>query len=517
VRALLKFGLIVVVAAAAIIVVLRLLFPLPTLEGRDESAALAASADTTLGAALLPAVAAHDEVSGVLPLHDGGDAFAARALLARAAEQTIDAQYYIWQNDTTGLMLLDELREAAERGVRVRLLIDDGGTSGLDRELAALNALPTMEVRLFNPFMLRTPKVLSYGFDFPRLNHRMHNKSFTVDGIASILGGRNIGDIYFAYGTGEHFFDLDVLAVGQAAADVSADFDRYWASGSSYPVDEVLPPAPNGLQLLRDAALEAGSSEPAEAYLEAIKGSALVQELVSASAPLEWVPVTLVSDDPAKGLGEAAEENLLVARLGELLATPETQVDLVSAYFIPGERGTAMLTGLAESGLPVRVLTNAEESTDVVIVHSAYAPYRRPLLTSGVELFELRADRGGSEQEQRSIFTSSASSLHAKTFAIDRKRIFIGSFNFDPRSARFNTEMGVLIESPEIAEALADFVDTEASFIAYSVTLGPAGKIEWVQTEEDGAKTVFQVEPNTTALERWLVWAFGFLPIEWML
>ncbi|MCB1488649.1 MAG: phospholipase D family protein, partial [Bauldia sp.] len=180
VKALLKFLLVVVVLAAAAVVILRLVFPLPSLDGRPESTALPASDQTRLGAALLPAIERHDGVSGVIPLLDGRDAFAARAVLARAAEESIDAQYYIWQTDTTGLILLDELRAAAERGVRVRLLVDDNGIPGLDRQLAALNALPTMQVRLFNPFTLRDPKLLSYAFDFPRLNHRMHNKSFTV-------------------------------------------------------------------------------------------------------------------------------------------------------------------------------------------------------------------------------------------------------------------------------------------------------------------------------------------------
>ncbi|SDB39263.1 phospholipase D family protein [Bauldia litoralis] len=518
-RTFLKFLLVVIVVAVAAIVILRLLYPLPSLDGRQVSTALPASADTRLGAALLPAIASRPDVSGVVPLLDGRDAFAARAVLARAAEESIDAQYYIWQTDTTGLILLDELRAATERGVRVRLLVDDNGIPGLDRQLAALNALPTMDVRLFNPFTLRDPKLLSYAFDFPRLNRRMHNKSFTVDGVATILGGRNIGDIYFAYGDGVHYFDVDALAVGPAATEVSADFDRYWASGSAYPAEEILAPAPDGLSLLTDAAAEARASEGAKAYVQAIAGSTLVQEFESGSEGLEWVPVTVVSDDPAKGLGEAPVSDLLVGKLHALLAQPESEVDLVSAYFVPGEEGTALLTGLAANDVAVRVLTNAQESTDVVVVHSAYARYRPELLDAGVTLYELRADQAGPPEEEAgfTIFGPSASSLHAKTFAIDGKRIFIGSFNFDPRSARLNTEMGVLIESPAMATGLSRFMQSEAPLVAYAVVPGPDGGLAWVTTEADGETTVFDVEPDTTGFQRWMVRFLGLLPIEWML
>lgn len=518
-RRFLKFLLIVIIVAVVAIVILRLVFPLPSLDGRTESTAIPVSAETRLGAALLPDMAAHEGVSGVLSLRDGRDAFAARALLARAAEQSIDAQYYIWETDTTGWLLLDEMRAAAERGVRVRLLLDDNGIPGLDRELAALDAMPTVEVRLFNPFTLRHPKMLSYAFDFPRLNHRMHNKSFTVDGAVSILGGRNIGDIYFAYGRGVHYFDFDALAVGEAAADVSADFDLYWASGSAYPAELILPAAPDGLQLIEDAAAAARATPEAEAYVAAIADSVLIRQLVAGTASLEWVPVTIVSDDPAKGLGEAPVDDLLIGRLADLLSAPESEVDLVSAYFVPAGRGTDLLAGLAERGIAVRVLTNAMESTDVMLVNAAYARYRPALLAAGVELFELRADHGGDQKDDPGVglFGSSAASLHAKTFAIDGQRIFIGSFNFDPRSARLNTEMGILVESPEIASALSRAMVTEVPLAAYTVRLAADGSIEWVRTEPDGEQTVLHTEPNTTAFQRWAAWLIGLLPIAWLL
>ena len=518
-RSILKFLLGLIVICAIAIVVLRFAFPLPSLDGRTESRALPASDQTPLGRALDPDIEAHQGDSGVIPLVDGREAFAARALLARAAQESIDAQYYIWQTDTTGFILLDELRAAAERGVRVRLLVDDNGIPGLDPELAALDALPTMEVRLFNPFTLRDPKLLSYAFDFPRLNRRMHNKSFTVDGVATILGGRNIGDIYFAFGDGVHYFDFDVMAVGQAATDVGEDFDGYWASASAYPADRILDPAPDGLTLLEDAAAAARASEGAKAYTQAIATSPLIERLIAGTLALEWVPVTLVSDDPAKGLGQAPDEDLLIGRLELLLTTPQSEVDLVSAYFVPGEEGTAELSALAERGLTVRVLTNAQESTDVLPVHAAYVHYRPALLEAGVQLYELKADDGwdGLDDDSFSLLGPSASSLHAKTFALDRERIFVGSFNFDPRSARLNTEMGVLIDSPIIAGALSDVMVEDVPVLAYSVRLTDDGELEWVETDSNGSEQVFDTEPNTTAFQRGLAWFIGLLPIEWLL
>ena len=216
----LRFLLILGIVAGFAILALRLTHPLPDLPRGEASSAIPPSEETALGAGLMPLMAEHENLSGVVPLADGRDALAARILLARAAQETIDVQYYIWQTDTTGWLLLEELRAAAARGVRVRMLLDDNGISGLDNVLADLDAMDNVEIRIFNPFTMRNSKMLSYAFDFFRLNRRMHNKSMTVDGVATVIGGRNIGDIYFAYGEGTAYFDLDVLVVGPAARDV---------------------------------------------------------------------------------------------------------------------------------------------------------------------------------------------------------------------------------------------------------------------------------------------------------
>jgi putative cardiolipin synthase len=511
-KTLLVLALLVGVGLAA----LKFTHPLPSRSGIEVGGAIPPSPDTQLGAAILALMADHPGQSGVVPLVDGRDALSARVLMARAAEVSIDVQYYIWQTDTTGWLLLDELRAAADRGVRVRLLLDDNGIPGLDDVLAALHAHSMIEVRLFNPFTMRHPRLLSYGFDFFRLNRRMHNKSITVDGVATILGGRNIGDIYFVYGPGTGYFDLDVLGVGPIAADVATDFDRYWNSASAYPADMILSLAPRGLARLSDAAATARQSVAASDYLAAIRASALVARVIAGDAILEWTEVTLMSDDPAKGLGQAGHGDLLISRLGALLGEVETSLDVVSAYLIPGRVGTDLFIDLVAEGRSVRLVTNSLAATDVPVVHSAWMNYRSELLDAGVTIYELRADPGGNRSRELSaILIGSSSSLHAKTFAIDGRRIFVGSFNFDPRSAMLNTEMGVIIESPRIAAALSQALDGRD--MVFEVTRSTGGALIWRELRPGGEEIVYTTEPNASRFRHILATVASWLPIEWIL
>src|SRR6056297_180730 len=512
----LRFLLKTVIVAALVIVVLRLTHPLPDPPTEQASTAIRANVDTRLGGALLPLIAEHEGLSGVVPLADGRDALTARILLARAAEASIDVQYYIWQTDTTGWLLLEELRAAAERGVRVRILLDDNGIPGLDSVLADLDGMENVEVRIFNPFTMRKPKLLSYAFDFFRLNRRMHNKSMTVDGLATVIGGRNIGDIYFAYGEGTAYFDFDALAVGPAAQDVSDNFDAYWTSDSSYDAADVLPLSEDGLAEMADAVAEAKNSSRGSDYAAAIVDAPIMARVLAGEDVLEWTTVTLVSDDPAKGVGKAEDDALLIGQLPEILGQPKRSLDLVSAYLIPGEAGTALIEGYLADGIRTRLVTNSLEATDVPVVHSAWMGYRDRLLREGAEILELRArpDRpeGASIQQ---LLTGSQSSLHAKTFAVDGERIFIGSFNFDPRSASLNTEMGFLIDSPEIAMNLSRALDRTETF--YEVSTGPYGAIRWTETTPDGETITFDREPNTSAFQRGMVTFMSWLPVEWIL
>jgi putative cardiolipin synthase len=477
--------------------------------------------DTRLGRACGPLVQAHADRSGIVPLPDGHDAFAARVLLADAAERTLDARYYIWHKDLSGTMLFAALRRAAERGVRVRLLLDDNNTAGLDTVLAALDAHANIEVRLFNPFKVRRWRLLAYLTDFSRLNRRMHNKSFTADSQATIIGGRNVGDEYFDAGQAPWFVDLDVLAIGPVVEEVSQDFERYWASASSIPANRVLPRAtPASLVAVATEGARIEHLPAATAYSEAIARSPFVRDLLAHLLTFDWSPTRMVSDDPAKGLGRAPEEAMLWHRLKASFDAPMRELRLVSPYFVPGSAGVEALTALARQGVQVTVLTNALEATDVAAVHAGYAKRRGALLAAGVALFELKRAGPGrptrGERRGRGGSGSSGSSLHAKTFSMDRSRVFIGSFNFDPRSARLNTEMGFVIDSPALASAMAERFANDVPTRAYQVDLDDAGRLRWID-RQDGVAIARDAEPGTTAWRRLVVALLSVLPIEWLL
>jgi putative cardiolipin synthase len=491
---------------------------LPPLDGRIPTTALTDTGATPLGQAVAPLVAAHPGQSGVYGLVDGRNAFAARAVLADAARRSLDVQYYIWRQDITGVLLLDALRAAAGRGVRVRLLLDDFGTSGLDPTLALLDAHPNIEVRLFNPFALRRMRLLSYLTDFARLNRRMHNKSFTADGQVTIIGGRNIGDKYFDAAGEVLFADLDVMAIGPVVQSVSDDFDRYWNSASAYPVDRIVA-APDqdtaaSVQHETDAIVQA---PPAQAYQAAMRENPFVPNLTANRLPIEWANTRLVSDDPAKALDKATLGSEVGAQLRKLIGEPARELDLVVPYFVPGENGTEELSTLARRGVAVRVLTNSLEATDVGAVHAGYAKWRKQLLTAGVKLYELRRSWPlGDRMRRPGPVVGSASSLHAKTFAVDGTRLFIGSFNFDPRSAHFNTEMGFVIDSPVMARQLAATLDDGLADRAYEVRLAPDGSIYWIEQKQGGALR-YDTEPGTGFWRRLGVRILSWLPIDWLL
>lgn len=491
---------------------------LPSLEGRSASAAFTDTADTPIGMAVAPLLAVHPGLSGVYALADGRDAFAARAVLANSAKRSLDVQNYIWRNDITGALLFDTLRAAAGRGVRVRLLLDDNNTSGLDAILAQLDVHRNIEVRLFNPFPMRRARLLGYVTDFARLNRRMHNKSFTIDGQATIVGGRNIGDEYFGAAGEVLFSDLDILAIGPIVQAVSDDFDRYWNSASAYPLNLIVTTPDPGLAAALDRDAAAIEQAPAARdYQRAIRESTFVAELVARHLPFEWAVTRLVSDDPAKALDRATPQSRVGPQLKQSIGEPARELDLVSPYFVPGETGAAAFSALARRGVAVRVLTNSLEATDVAAVHAGYAKWRKPLLAAGVKLFELRRSWPQDTGSGRAgPLGSSASSLHAKTFAVDGARVFVGSFNFDPRSARLNTEMGFIIDSPAMARQLATTLDASVADRAYEVRLAPDGSLYWIERKQ-GSAIRYDSEPGAGFWRRIGVQILSWLPIDWLL
>jgi cardiolipin synthase C len=488
---------------------------LPSIGHRTSSTAMTDTESTRLGKAVAPLLGAHPGPSGIHTLRDARNAFAARHLLASAAERTLDVQYYIWRNDQSGTLLMKALVDAAYRGVRVRLLLDDNNTSDLDTLLAAIDAHPRIEVRLFNPFAIRSPRAIGYLTEFPRLNRRMHNKSFTADNQVTIIGGRNVGDEYFGATDGVLFADLDVIAIGPVVSEVSNDFDRYWASESSYPAHRLLPPVDSATITKISAAAQRVERNPASvAYMEALRESAFVRELVAGTLPFEWAVTRLISDPPAKVLARADRDDLLMQKFRTIFGRPASQVDLVSPYFVPGDAGVELFRGWSKDGVRVRVLTNSLEATDVALVHAGYAKRREELLQAGVWLYELRA-RGGRRRAGASggPFGSSASSLHAKTFAVDRSRIFIGSFNFDPRSAELNTEMGFVIDSPVLARRMAATFDNDVPLNAWRVQLATSGDLEWEERRE-GRTIRRRTEPGTGFWQRLGMSILSVFPID---
>lgn len=508
-----------VVAAAAVL--LAGCAGLPSQEGRPESFVLQDTAGTRLAAAIDPLAAVHPGKSGIYPLVLATDAFAARVLLASAAERSIDAQYYIWHPDQTGMLLLESLWNAAGRGVRVRILLDDQNTRGFDDMLAALGARRNFEVRLYNPFATRGARFLSYLNEFERVNRRMHNKAFIADNRLAIVGGRNIGNEYFGAGSEIPFKDLDVLVAGAAVPEVSAEFDRYWNSASAYPVRRLLGEAPpDAVQRLEERFAAARADPESKKYLDAVRGTELLGRILERRLDIEWAGARLVADDPAKTLEPEPSEGQLL--LGELLegTGPRRSFDLVSPYFVPGEKGTAALEALARRGVRVRVLTNSLAATDVAIVHSGYAKRRCGLARAGVILYEMKpqvAADGTKEKRKAAASGSSAARLHAKTFAADGERIFVGSFNFDLRSALLNTEMGLVIESPPLAGRLGAMFDEIVPPNAYEVrALEAEPCLEWIERTPTG-EVRHRTEPESSAVRRAWLEFLEMLPIDWLL
>ena len=506
--------------AASLLLAIAGCATLPAIVERTESRALADTASTRLGRAVAPLALAKPGKSGIHALPNPRDAFAARVLLARTAERSLDLQYFIWHPDTTGGLLAEALWQAAERGVRVRLLLDDANTKGLDEVIAVLDAHPNIEVRLFNPFANRGMRIADFLADFSRVNRRMHNKAFIADNQVAVVGGRNVGDEYFGAETPVVFADLDALVAGAAVPQISAAFDAYWNSAPAYPAASLIaPPAPESAMQIR-AAWRDEKGPQAERYVEALRTTPLVRQLLAGELALEWTNARVLHDDPAKVLHPPDKHDLhMLPRLEEALGKPVRELNIVSPYFVPTEDGTKAILAIARRGVATRVLTNSLAATDVAPVHAGYSRYREALIRGGVRLYELKpsaSDRAAKEERERhGMGASSGAALHAKTFGVDRSRIFIGSFNFDPRSARLNTEMGILVESAALASQLSDALDRDLPRVAYEVVLAD-GRLQWIERNESG-EARYDSEPGVGALRQLWVDFLSILPFEWLL
>jgi len=472
---------------------------------RTPSYALSDPGGTRLHDALQPLLDSHPGQSGFLTLPVGEEAFITRLRLVGAAQKTLDVQYYIWHEDLTGSVLHNQLLAAADRGVRVRILQDDLNTAGMDQTWRMLDAHENIEVRLFNPFANREHRADDLVTDTRRINHRMHNKTLTADAIATVFGGRNIGDEYFAANTEVMFGDMDALAVGPIAGEVSSQFDLYWNSDWAYPIaaffqDDAI--SAEALAAFRQRSDEQMARARQSRYADALRSFALLEEDSIADLDFAWSDWVLAYDQPSKvAATEVSEEIHLAPKLLKGLAGTQRDLLIVSPYFVPGEELTDFLIGLVDRGVRVRILTNSLLSNDVAAVHAVYIRYREDLVKGGVELYELRADAGRKAGVTGDQVESDKTSLHAKFFVLDEERLWVGSYNMDGRSTIFNTELGAYFASPDVARRLSEEFDDDFLNYAFRVELGKDGGLQWV-TLRDGQEEILHEEPDTDWWER---------------
>jgi putative cardiolipin synthase len=400
--------------------------------------------------------------SGFYIIDSGLEAFEARAALIKKAGKTLDLQYYIVNADVTGKILMDLLLKAADRGVRVRLLIDDLYTKGKDRELASLCVHRNIQIRVFNPFAGRSffTRAFDYLTDFSRIQRRMHNKLFVADTAVGILGGRNLGDEYFDANDEVNFEDMDLLAIGPVVKELGEVFDTYWNNDLAVPVEAFLfsPPTKKELEEVSELLATHREEQKESEYMKELRDSEFVENLISDDSLFVWAHARLIYDPPEKISDPRPRPSDISvwAGLSPYMKETKSELILVSPYFVPGPKGIAALKALRDKGVRVRVLTNSLASNDAPVVHGGYARYREEMLRMGIELYEVRVTMSIKKGiNGRKKFGSAGASLHAKTFIFDRKAIFIGSANLDPRSRYLNTELGLVVESPELAEQVA--------------------------------------------------------------
>lgn len=499
--------------------------PKHKIESIPETTLQVDTAQTTLAQIIQPLQEQHPDLTGYLVLFEPLEALATRLSLIDKAEKRLDLQYYIWDNDKVGSLALHALIRAADRGVKIRLLIDDNNAKSTEGIFLALAQHPNIEVKLFNPYRFRKYRALDMILDLKRINRRMHNKSFIADHQVALIGGRNMTNQYYNVSDNYQFSDVDVMLVGTAVKDISHSFDEYWSHEYAYKVQEVVNQSAHHLsyESLKRQLDEHYERVTVQNYLDLTSNSQAIDSLMSRDIQLDWVKAEVVKDSPDKIKSKAKKKEHLNFQLIQHLEQPEKNVDLISAYFVPEKKGAKMLTDLAKDGVKVRVLTNSFKANDVAVVHAFYGKYRQNLLEHGVQLYEFLPAPNKNDLDKNtedlakkakvSIKGLSRSSLHAKLMALDEKQVFIGSFNFDPRSAYLNTEIGVLLNSPPLAQAVHTTMDENLSKYAYKLVLDANKKITWQRQTPQGP-VIYTKEPRMKWWQRAGIKMLSWLPIE---
>jgi putative cardiolipin synthase len=434
----------------------------------------------------------------------------ARIELARRAHDSLDVQYYLIQNDRTGRLFMRSLRDAALRGVRVRLLVDDLYTAGGDPMFRGLAAFPNVEVRLFNPFCCARQSIASrYAaslWDFRRLNHRMHNKLFIADGSFAVVGGRNIADEYFARSsTSSNFVDMDVLVVGAVVSQLAAIFDTYWNSREVYPAGVILGESdPDEARKAFNRLVDEGDQMMSVRVPPSdMMGLRLIgTDFDSGRLDLAWGKANAFADRPNKVMAASADEaRAMSAQMNVMDRVAESQREVVisSPYFVPGNEGVEAFADLRRRGVKVVILTNSLAANDVPVVHLGYARYRVPLLRTGVELYEL-AHSGIPAEDVAPVPGISMGRLHAKAAVLDQAKVYLGSVNLDPRSDSTNTEVGIFVQCPDLARDVTRAIDASRLRSSYQVAFGPDGQsLQWRLMGEQ-PEEIFTSEPDVTPI-----------------
>ena len=462
-------------------------------------------------------------LTAYLALDDAFSSIASRLHLINKAQHNIDLQYYIWEDDSIGHLMLAELLKAADRGVKVRLLIDDQNGTKLDATLKQLAAHPNFEIKLFNPYKFRKLRVIDYAFRLKHINHRMHNKLIIADGAIAVTGGRNISREYFDASDNFQFTDMDILFYGTAVQHANDVFHEFWNDNLSYSVPQLLG---NGNQeqlskLRQYYELTALQKDQLKKRIE------LAEKQINKhlkDRPINWAKAHFIADSPNKIRGEATNDQLIYSQMLNIMGEPKQHLELVSAYFVPTRKGTDYLVNLSKNDVRIRILTNSFLANDVAVVHAFYQKYRHDLLQNGIKLYEFKPYIERNKRTWYEVVTGNVipakgkntSSLHAKFFDIDGM-VFIGSFNFDPRSANLNSEVGLVVESDVLQKYISKSLDQYLPQIAYELKLNKQGEIIWLDQHKDGSIVEYKHDPETTKFQRFAMQAVSYLPIEWMM
>ncbi len=477
---------------------------------KSYSIAIPSTEETSLGRYAAYKTTQYDGRSGFYPLNEGMDALGVRIRLAERAQKSIDLQYFLMKNDTAGAVMANALLKAADRGVRVRFLLDDVFTTVPDSSFLLINQHPNIEIRIFNPVSRSGIYAFNFVGQFNQANRRMHNKSFTVDNSISVVGGRNIADEYFELKTDSVFIDFDILAVGPIAAEISKSFDDYWNHSRAVPIEQFIKDRKReDLETVRKEIAEEFDGIYDTVYKQALD-SQLLKDLIADQRPLYAAQARVLADSPDKLINEINETHMRLAKdLREVILSAETEIIFISPYYVPGDKGVQLLRDIVARGVRVIILTNSLASNNHVPVHSGYARYRRDVIEAGAELYEARANAARELNDNKD--GPDKLTLHTKAFLIDRKKLFVGSLNLDPRSIELNAEMGLLIDSEVMVKSLTQNMDQTLATLTYKVLVNDKGKLEW-HCRIDNQEVIETKEPLTSWWLRFKAWLMKIAP-----